>query len=74
MQRQMLSIVRRMSQMVGKVGRFLWIHCEMTDFDHEKQALVEIAVKLTGKDFKVPSIKIQKILYFTVFKSFVIVL
>ncbi|KAJ1363584.1 hypothetical protein KIN20_023482 [Parelaphostrongylus tenuis] len=49
----MLSLVRRMSQMVGKMGRLVWIDCEMTGLDHEKQTLVEIAVILTDKDLNI---------------------
>ncbi|KAJ1359152.1 Oligoribonuclease, mitochondrial [Parelaphostrongylus tenuis] len=42
-----------MSQMVGKMGRLVWIDCEMTGLDHEKQRLVEIAVILTDKDLNI---------------------
>ncbi|KAJ1359374.1 Oligoribonuclease, mitochondrial [Parelaphostrongylus tenuis] len=42
-----------MSQMVGKMGRLVWIDCEMTGLDHEKQTLVEIAVILTDKDLNI---------------------
>ncbi|KAJ1367763.1 hypothetical protein KIN20_028748 [Parelaphostrongylus tenuis] len=42
-----------MSQMVGKIGRLVWNDCKMTDLDHEKQTLVEIAVILTDKDLNI---------------------
>lgn len=49
----MHSILRRMSQMAGRVGRLVWIDCEMTGLDHEKQTLVEIAVILTDDDLNI---------------------
>ncbi|CAJ0606365.1 unnamed protein product [Cylicocyclus nassatus] len=48
------SLVRKMSNSVGeKAGRMIWIDCEMTGLDFEKQTLVEIATIVTDKDLKI---------------------
>ncbi|VDM53662.1 unnamed protein product [Angiostrongylus costaricensis] len=39
--------------MPGTTNRLLWIDCEMTGLDHERQTLVEIAVILTDEDLNV---------------------
>ncbi|VDK59620.1 unnamed protein product, partial [Cylicostephanus goldi] len=48
------ALVRKMSSSVGeKAGRMIWIDCEMTGLDFEKQTLVEIATIVTDKDLKI---------------------
>ncbi|KHJ98682.1 exonuclease [Oesophagostomum dentatum] len=46
-------VVRRMSKSTGGQGRLIWIDCEMTGLNYEKQTLVEIAAIVTDKDLKV---------------------
>ncbi|KAL6734602.1 hypothetical protein Aduo_005128 [Ancylostoma duodenale] len=42
-----------MSKSTGGEGRLIWIDCEMTGLDVEKQTLVEIATIVTDKDLNV---------------------
>lgn len=53
MLRTLSAFVRRMSKCTGGEGRLIWIDCEMTGLDPEKQTLVEIATIVTDKDLNV---------------------
>uniref|UniRef100_A0A1I7XT10 Exonuclease domain-containing protein n=1 Tax=Heterorhabditis bacteriophora TaxID=37862 RepID=A0A1I7XT10_HETBA len=49
----LLSIRKMCGSLSDKASRLIWIDCEMTGLDHNKQTLVEIAVIVTDKDLNV---------------------
>ncbi|VDM71730.1 unnamed protein product [Strongylus vulgaris] len=54
MLRALPAFVRKMSSSgSGLAGRLIWIDCEMTGLDYEKQTLVEIATIVTDKDLNI---------------------
>ncbi|KAK6017499.1 oligoribonuclease domain protein, partial [Ostertagia ostertagi] len=42
-----------MSQLAARDQRLIWIDCEMTGLNHEKQTLVEIATIVTDGDLNI---------------------
>ncbi|PIO60660.1 oligoribonuclease domain protein [Teladorsagia circumcincta] len=47
------AVIRRMSQLAAREQRLVWIDCEMTGLNHEKQTLVEIATIVTDRDLNI---------------------
>ncbi|KAK5980697.1 Exonuclease rnase t and dna polymerase iii [Trichostrongylus colubriformis] len=47
------TVIRKMTQVVARDQRLVWIDCEMTGLNHEKQTLVEIATIVTDQDLNV---------------------